>query len=210
MRLYLVRHGETEWNREHRVQGQSDQPLNEAGRRQAEALARAFADRPLAAAYSSPLRRAYDTAQAIARARGLSVQALDELKELHVGVLDGLTFVEMRERYGDFMLRWREDATLRLPGGGETLPDVQARAWPAIERIRQAHGGAQVVVVSHYFLTQVVLCTALGLPLTHFRRLRLGEGSVSVLDFSPDGRARVVALNDSCHLTADAGAAHAS
>ena len=206
--LYLVRHGQTEWNRLHRIQGQSDPPLNETGRTQARALARVFAERPLDAVYSSPLQRARDTAEAIARVHNLSVQTFDELKELNVGALDGVTLVEMRERYGDFLARWRTDASVRLPGGGETLAELQARAWEAIQRIRQAHAGQQVAVVTHSFLTQVVISAVLGLPLDHFRRVRVSEGAVSIMDFSPGGRPRLAAMNDCCHLSASVGSGY--
>ncbi len=206
--LYLVRHGQTEWNRLHRIQGQSDPPLNETGRAQAQALARAFAGRPLDAVYSSPLQRALDTAEAIARAHNLSVQTFDELKELNVGALDGVTLAEMRERHGDFLARWRQDASVRLPGGGETLAELQARAWTILQCISQAHAGHRVAVVTHSFLTQVVVSAVLGLPLDHFRRVRLSEGCISALDFSSNGRPRLAAMNDCCHLTAGAGSGY--
>ncbi|MDO8532247.1 MAG: histidine phosphatase family protein [Dehalococcoidia bacterium] len=213
MLLYLVRHGQTDWNRLHRIQGHSDTPLNETGRAQAQALARTFAEKPLSAVYSSPLRRARDTAEAIARVHrspdesgrhGLSVRTLDELKELQVGALDGVTLTEMRERYGDFLARWRRDASVRLPGGGETLVELQARAWPAIQRIGQVHAGEQVAVVTHSFLMQVVISAVLGLPLDHFRRVRVSEGGVSTVEFSSDSRPRLVAMNDCCHLSVGA------
>ena len=214
--LYLVRHGQTDWNRLHRIQGHSDTPLNETGRAQAQALARTFAEKPLSAVYSSPLRRARDTAEAIARVHGLSVRTLDELKELHVGALDGVTLTEMRERYGDFLARWRQDASVRLPGGGETLVELRARAWPAIQRIGQAQAGQQVAVVTHSFLMQVVISAVLGLPLDHFRRVRLSEGGVSTVELSSDGgpprmagcTARLVTMNDCCHLSASGGSGY--
>mgnify|MGYP001599028211 CR=1 FL=1 len=206
--LYLVRHGQTEWNRLHRIQGQSDPSLNETGRAQARALARTFAGRPLDAVYSSPLQRARDTAESIAQAHNLPVHTFDELKELNVGALDGVTLVEMRERHGDFLARWRRDASVRLPGGGETLAELRARAWAVIERISQAHAGRRVAVVTHSFLTQVVVSAVLGLPLDHFRRVRVSEGCISAVDFSSNGRPRLTTMNDCCHLSASAGSGY--
>lgn len=206
--LYLVRHGQTEWNRLHRIQGQSDPPLNETGRAQALALARTFAGMPLDAVYSSPLQRARDTAESVAQAHNLSIQTFDELKELNVGALDGVTLAEMRERHGDFLARWRRDASVRLPGGGETLAELQARAWAVIERISRAHAGQRVAVVTHSFLTQVVISAVLGLPLDHFRRVRVSEGCISTVEFAFNGRSRLAAMNDCCHLTAGAGSGY--
>jgi len=107
-RVLVIRHGETAWNRESRIQGHIDIPLNDQGRWQAERLAQALADEPLAAIYSSDLQRAFDTAQAIAEATGLDVVADETLRERHFGDMEGLTHDEILARWPVEGRRWRE------------------------------------------------------------------------------------------------------
>jgi probable phosphoglycerate mutase len=135
--LLLARHGETDWNRELRIQGSSDIELNELGREQARALAEDLADVELDAIYASDLRRARDTAEAVASTKGLPVQLDVRLRERAFGSWEGLT---------------REDVAERHPGerhDGESDEEVRARVLAAIEAIAAAHPGEQVLVVSH-------------------------------------------------------------
>jgi broad specificity phosphatase PhoE len=203
MRLILIRHGETESNRERLALGREDVPLNERGRRQAAALATSLAGVPVAAVYSSPLCRAVETARPLAEARGLEVQVEEDLIEMAVGDLEGLSPQEMLERYGDFLREWfsTQAGGLRMPGG-ESLQDVQDRAWAAIERLRERHPEETVVVVTHNFTIHAILCQVLGLPLASFRRLRHDLGAKAVLEVRDD-RAIVISLNDTCHLEAE-------
>jgi len=203
MRLILIRHGETESNRERLALGREDVPLNERGRRQAAALAASLAGVPVAAVYSSPLCRAVETARPLAEARGLGVQVDEDLIEMAVGDLEGLSPQEMLERYGDFLREWfsTQAGSLRMPGG-ESLQDVQDRAWAAIERLRERHPEETVVVVTHNFTIHAMLCQVLGLPLASFRRLRHDLGAKAVLEVRDD-RAIVISLNDTCHLEAE-------
>ncbi|MBI2910476.1 MAG: histidine phosphatase family protein [Chloroflexi bacterium] len=202
LRLILVRHGETEWNRSERVQGSSDVELNERGRAQAEAVARALQSKAVAGVYSSPLKRALQTGRCVAMTCGRPCEIEPGLVELNEGDLEGLTYDEMRSRYVDFMAQWRRDASsVRLPGG-EGLQDLQQRSWDCIARIAARHPDGDVVIVSHNFAITAIICKAIGLPLSHFRRLHLGVGSISVLALS-DGRWVLESLNDTCHLIAD-------
>ena len=200
MRLILARHGETESNRQRLALGRADVPLNDTGRLQAQALARCLQAVPFAAVYSSPLRRAYDTARAIAEAHDLAVEVDDGLVEMDVGEMDGRSLDEMRQRDPDFLRRWLgpEGATLRMPGG-ESLQEVQDRAWDALQRIAERHPEDTVCAVSHNFTIHVLLCRALGLPIADFRRFRHDLAALSVLDLTGD-RAVLVRLNDTCHL----------
>jgi probable phosphoglycerate mutase len=137
--ILLARHGETDWNRERRVQGHSDTPLNETGREQARTLAGALAGEPLDAVYSSDLARARETAEIVAAAHGLEVRTDAELRERNFGSWEGLTDVEIHERHGS---DWsRHD--------GETDEQVRARVLGAVDRIAAAHPGEEVLVVSH-------------------------------------------------------------
>jgi broad specificity phosphatase PhoE len=199
MRIILVRHGETLWNREHRCQGKTDTDLTLLGLKQAEELAQRLGQEQLAAVYSSPLKRARQTAQLIAQLHRLPVEIRAGLREMDQGGLEGKTFVELREEYGEFMERWREDpAGVRLPGG-ESLDELQQRAWAEIERIRQEHPQGQVVVVGHQMAIITIICRFLDISLTHFRRLRQDLASLSILEYGERGPA-LVRLNETNHL----------
>ena len=122
MRLVLVRHGETDWNKTRRIQGISDLELNETGRKQAEALAQALRNEKVEAIYSSPLKRASDTAQAIGRYHAVEIVTLFGLRELDAGEVDGLTYKEMAIQFGDFLEKWIKDCTSVRPPGGCSFP----------------------------------------------------------------------------------------
>ena len=199
LRLILVRHGETHLNRERRIQGINDTPLSEHGRSQAEAAARQLArDLPFKL-YASPIARASETAAIISGALGVPSTAISELREADAGELQGLTGAEMRERFPEFVRLWDEDSgTAQMPGG-ESLTQVQQRAWPALTRISEAHHGETVVAVSHNFVIQTIVCKVLDIPLKHFRRLRQDLGAITRLDV--DGSKWIVAsLNETAHL----------
>ncbi len=207
MRVILVRHGETGANRERLALGRGDPPLSRLGGRQALAVAAAIsgrpAGRPIAAVYSSPLLRAFDTAATIARELGgLAVETVEELAEMDVGDMEGLTSSEMRERFPEFLRLWftPEAGEIRMPGSGESLLDVQARAWEAIERIRDAHEpDATVVAVSHNFALHAIVCRALSIPLADFRRFQQDLASMTTLEFRGP-RTLLTQLNEVCHL----------
>jgi broad specificity phosphatase PhoE len=199
MRLILVRHGETEHNRSNVTLGRADVPLNERGIAQARAVAASFTRRP-ATIYTSPLMRASDTAAMIAQHTGADASPDDELIEMDVGELEHLTYDELRARYPEFLRVWMSDdcTDARMPGG-ETLGEVQARAWRFVERTLAAHGDETVVAVTHNFVILTLVCRTLGLPLGGFRRMRPAVGSKTAIHLSPDG-ARLLWFNDVSHL----------
>lgn len=200
MRLFLVRHGETESNRLGLALGRDDVPLNERGRWQAERLAQALAGEPIAAVYSSPLSRAMETARPVASRHGLEVEPEPGLIEMDIGRAEGLTYAQVRAQFPGLLEAWlgAEGPEHPMPGG-ERLVDVQARAWQAVEGLAARHPDQEVVAVSHNFVILSILVRALGMELASFRRLRHSVGAVSVIDFR-GGRARLIRLNDTCHL----------
>jgi len=199
MRLILVRHGETRWNHENRVVGHTQIGLNINGRQQAARLTGALKDERVSAIYSSTLRRARETAAAIARGHGLGVVTDDALKEVDAGELEGLTFEEVMKRYDDFLQEWMKDnPSLRMPGG-ESMIELQQRAWPAVERIVGEHPDGVVILVSHSLAILSIISGALGMRPSNFRRLRMSLASISVLNFGERG-ASLVLFNDTCHL----------
>jgi broad specificity phosphatase PhoE len=201
MRLVLVRHGETEHNRKQLTLGRFDAPLNERGRAQAEAVAGAFDAAP-DVIYASPLSRALEMAKAIGTRSGASVVIEADLIEMDAGDMEHLTSGELRERHPEFLRAWlsRDVAEARMPGG-ETLREVQERAWALVERWRGERAEGDVVAVTHNFVIRTLVCRALGLPLAEFRRLRHGLAARTVLEIGEDGGALLL-LNDQSHLIA--------
>ena len=200
MHLFLVRHGETEHNRQNLSLGQDDVALNETGLRQAEALGRALSEERLSVVYASPLVRAIRTAEAIAEPYGLEVVIEDGLIEMDVGEMDGLPFADVREKFPGFIERWQgpEGPNERMPGG-ERLVDVCDRADAALSAIVKRHEGERVCLVSHNFVILSLLTQLMGLELTGFRRLRHSVAAIARVEWR-DGGPVVVALNDTCHL----------
>ena len=209
MRLILARDGQTDWNLQRRVQGLSNLGLNETGRRQAEALAQSLKGVKVDAIYTSPLRRAQETARAISRFHQVEVVILDGLKELDVGEVDGMTYEEMSLHHSEFFTKWMADFTsVRLPGGG-TVPELRDQCCAAVQDIvkKQQPGRGEkcgdedkvVVAVTHFFPIMCIICNTLGLDLSYCRRLRLDVASMCTLDFNPE-RAVLVSFNDTCYL----------
>jgi broad specificity phosphatase PhoE len=200
MKFIIVRHGETAWNRERRIQGSaSDTPLSEAGKRQAENLALRLRDEKIQAIYSSPLQRALNTAQAIARYHQLEVTSLASLKEIDVGELEGVLSVELRQRFDEFICRNDHNQEwVKLPGG-ESVGDVQKRAWETIKSIAGQHPAGTAVVVTHYFVIMAIVCQVLNLPLSQMVHLRLSTGTISSFTLDGVDSARLELFNDGCH-----------
>jgi broad specificity phosphatase PhoE len=199
MKLILVRHGETKWNHENRVVGHTGMALNSKGRKQAGLLAQALKDEEVSCIYSSPLKRARETAGTIARVHELHVVTVDALKEVDAGELEGLTFDEVLERYGVFLQEWIKDTpSFRIPGG-ESIAELRERTWPAVQRIVSEHTDEVVIAVSHSLAILSIISSALGMNTSDFSRLRLSVASISVLDFRRHG-VSLALFNDTCHL----------
>jgi broad specificity phosphatase PhoE len=183
-----------------RIQGgSSDTALSEVGKKQVNSLGLALRGVDICAVYSSPLQRAMDTAKAIAEYHNLEVQVEPELRELEVGELEGVTVENVATDFSHFLVKWREgEGSVKLPGG-ESLLDLQTRAWLTVQRISTHHQGT-VVVVSHYFVIVTIICAALGLPPSAIRRFRVGVGSMSALDFKDGLLPCLIMLGDICHL----------
>ena len=201
MILYLIRHGETDWNVERRCQGFSDSPLNETGHRQAEATARHLSNIRVEAIYSSSLGRAYEMARIIAQYHEVSVEGTDALRELNQGEFEGLMLSELVEKHADFLQQWfRDPADLKIPGG-ESMRQLQDRAWAELEKIVTRHDNGNVVVVSHNLCNMALLCRIMKLDLADFRRIQQDVASINMVEFG--GRwphPVVLGLNDTCHL----------
>jgi broad specificity phosphatase PhoE len=135
----------------------------------------------------------------IADAASLSPVHIDDLREADTGELHGLTGVEMREQYPEFMKLWQKDAgTARMPGG-ESLIEVQNRAWDAVTRLHQQHSNETIVAVSHNFTILTIICEVLDMPLNNFRRLKQGLCAITRIEMT-DERHVLLSLNETAHL----------
>jgi broad specificity phosphatase PhoE len=198
-KIILVRHGETAWNKERRIQGyESDIPLSEAGKQQAEALALRLKNEKITAVYSSPLQRALDTAKAIAACHHLAVNTLTSLKEIKVGALEGRLASELLMRFDEFISGNGGEKNPQMPPGGESLEDVQKRAWDTISGLAAQEPQGTLVVVSHYFVILSVICRVLNLPLNQIVRLRLSTGTLSAVSIE-NGNSRLELFNEGSH-----------
>ncbi len=186
MQIVLVRHGATDWNLQGRCQGSTDRELSDAGIRQAEQIATLLRNEEIHAIYSSHLRRARQTAEFISQPHELPVLIEEELRELDHGELEGLTFNEIKNRYSDFLTRWRsEPADIQVPGG-ERLADVSERAWAGLNEIVRRHADAErILVVSHNFPILGIVCRITGTHLNDYRTFHLDPCGVTRL--SHDG-----------------------
>jgi broad specificity phosphatase PhoE len=199
-RIVLVRHGQTAWNREVRFRGQADLELDESGLKQAEATGRYVAARwPVVAVYASPLRRAMQTAEAIAGAQGLTAQPLAGLLDINFGAWQGLSPDEVSQRYPDLYQAWVEAPHTVCAPGGERLDDVRSRVVSALEDVIARHPAQSVALVSHTAVNRVLLCAVLGWGNDHFWRLGQETCAVNVFD-AENGIFTIQLLNDTCHL----------
>jgi probable phosphoglycerate mutase len=203
-RVLAVRHGETAWNVDARIQGQLDVPLNETGRWQAARLARALEDEPIAAIYSSDLARAHETALALARVARVPVIDEPGLRERGFGRFEGLTFAEIESRWPEEALRWRRREIDFGPGGGETLRTFHERCTATAARIAAAHAGQTIALVAHGGVMDCLYRAALRIELSAPRTWALGNASINRLLYTGAGAFTLVGWSDSLHLESDA------
>ena len=201
IRLLLVRHGATAWNRQGRYQGQSDMPLDEMGMQQALALRSRMAREEIDAIYASDLQRAWQTASVIVARHGLGVRPEPRLREIDFGVWDGLTYGQIERRYPEALATWVADPLNTAPHGGENLGQVTARVRSALDDVARVHAGQTVVVVAHGGSLQVLLCLALGLVPQARWQFRLSAASLSELHLYDKG-AVLTCLSNCSHLGA--------
>ena len=198
--VLLIRHGQTSWNKQKRFLGRTDIPLDAEGRLQASLVGRSLAHVPLAGLYSSPLSRAWETAEAISAACNIPIQSVDALTELNQGVLEGHHGAVLQEEYREFFDAWRDDPThVRVPGG-ETLAECHQRASKAIHAILATHTpGPPVALVSHRMTIGGLICEAMERPLRDNLKIEQRNTAVNFLGYR-SGKLSLHRLNDATHL----------
>ena len=183
--IILARHGETEWNAEELFRGRVDVDLNETGIREAELLAEHLSYMTIAAVYSSPLKRALQTAEMIARHHDVKVEVSPQLIDLDYGEWQGLSHETVRDRYGQLYHEWLNNPQLVKMPAGESLDDVRRRAISLVEDIT-AKAEDTVVLVSHRVVHKVLICALLALDISHFWNIRIDTAGISVFAYEDD------------------------
>lgn len=200
-RLCVIRHGETAWNAEGRVQGQTDVPLSATGEAQALALAAALAGERFGALYASDLARVRQTAAPAARALGLAPRLEAALRERHYGKFETLTYTEARERFPQDFARFKAKEPDYDFETGESLARFNARALACVAAIAQRHAGEQVLVFTHGGVLEMVRRHALGMGLAAPRDFEIPNAAINWIEVSGEGW-RVQAWAETGHLDA--------
>ena len=198
-RIIAIRHGETAWNVDTRIQGHLDIPLNDPGLWQARQLARALADEPVAAIYTSDLQRARATAQALADTTGAPLTPEPDLRERSFGHFQGRTFAQIEAELPEDALRWRKRDPHYAPEGGESLTSLRTRIDSTVHRLAARHPGELVVLVAHGGVLDVIYRLATGQEIQAPRTWQLANAAINRLLWTPQGLS-LVGWADTQHL----------
>ena len=201
-RIIAIRHGETAWNVDTRIQGQLDIALNAAGRWQASRLAEVLKGEPIAAIYASDLARAWETAQYVGRSVDLEVIKEEALRERGFGEFEGKTFAEIEAQLPDQSLRWRQRDPDFAPAGGESLTALRERVVEATVRLAERHQGELIALVAHGGVMDVLYRAATRLDIQAPRTWTLGNAAINRLLWTPGGLS-LVGWADMQHLDSE-------
>lgn len=198
-RILAVRHGQTAWNREARIQGHTDIALNEHGQWQARQLANALRDEAIAACYASDLSRAHETAVAVATLHQLPVQVHTGLRERCFGDFEGRTWTELEAAHPSETLAWRKRVPEFAPPGGESLLQLRERVVKTVTDLAAKHPGEQVLMVAHGGVLDILYRAATRLELQAPRSWELPNTAINRLLWTPEGLT-LVGWADTLHL----------
>lgn len=202
-RIIAIRHGETTWNVDARIQGHLDIPLNATGQQQAARMALALSHEPISAIYASDLSRAWETAQHLGRARQIEVMPEKGLRERHFGEFEGRTFAEIEATSPAHAQRWRKREPDFAPPGGESLLDLKHRVEEAATRLAERHPGELIAMVGHGGVMDVLYRAATRVHIQAPRTWALGNTAINRLLWTPEGFT-LVGWADTRHLDDDA------
>jgi broad specificity phosphatase PhoE len=202
--VYVIRHGETAWNRKSVFRGRRDVPLDRRGALQAGLTAAALSGVELSGVYSSPLRRAVQTARRIAAPRGLDVTILPELTDMDFGDWEGRSHEQVARIDPEGLARWMQRPERSRAPNGESLAMARLRARAGLKRAIRENPGGTAVLVTHRVLCKLLLCEALGIGNEHFWAIRQDVCGISAIRCE-GGRLALLKLNDTCHLKGEGG-----
>lgn len=198
-RFLLIRHGETQWNKDMLCMGHTDIPLSKAGIRQAECLAERLKTWKIDAVYASDLSRAYGTAEIIARSHNLPVGKLSALRELNFGEWEGCTYAQVEERDPAGLKEWWGDIKNNRVPGGETFDELRQRAMAGLQQLVERHPEQTVAVVSHGGTIKAILCHIVGSDIRNHWRFKQDNAALNIVEFYPEGGI-ICRMNDTEHL----------
>jgi probable phosphoglycerate mutase len=199
--VYLVRHGQTAWNKEEIFRGRTDVPLDQTGLIQAELAGQYFKGMEIHAIYSSPLSRAWQTAQKIAQIHQLKVEPLEGIIDMSFGDWEGHAHQEIRQMDNETYRQWIDSPHMVKLPGGESLDDVRGRTMAALEEVLRKHSEKTLVLVSHRVVCKVLICSILGLDNSHFWQIAQDTTAINLIQYKK-GKYILSLMNETCHLKA--------
>ena len=198
-KIFLVRHGESQWNVLKKIQGQQDVPLTDRGMKQANLIGNRLVHERIDRIYSSDLKRAYDTAEIIGKRLSLNVIPTKEFREIDFGIWEGMSNDEMHTEYYNELCLWRKEPEKLKVEGAESLRELQLRAMAAVNKIINNEVGDNILIVSHSATLKTIILGLLNMDLAYFKNLTLGNVSLSIVENRDYNRVMKV-LNDTCHI----------
>ncbi len=198
-RIYLIRHGQSEWNKSNKIQGQHDTKLTELGKNQAMLLGNSLINENIDIIYTSDLTRAYDTAEIISNIINKPLIASNLIREINFGVWEGLTSNEVKENYKDEYNIWLKEPDKLNIQGLERLEDLQKRAMTFMNRIVQENSNKNIAIVSHGAILKTIILGLLDIEISHYKNISLSNVSLSIIEYR-DFNKVLKLLNDTSHL----------
>lgn len=199
-KIYLVRHGETEWNREGRSQGcGNDIPLSELGLMQAKAIGNRLKNEKIDLFFSSSLKRAFQTANEIARYHNKEVIMYREFMEISFGEWEGMRFNEIKEKYLDIYKIWRDTPHIAKVPGAESLLEIKERSMPKLMEILNSNEDKNILIVSHGITIKVLIASIMGIDLANLHKIRQDNTALNIFEYNNNSFCTHL-LNDTCHL----------
>jgi len=198
-RVILIRHGQTVWNKGDRFRGQIDLDLDDVGLRQAQAIASHVSYWPVSHLFSSPLKRAWQTAQAVGDLMGLETQQFDGFNDINYGQWQGRTPDEVAAEQPALYRQWRTQPDLVTFPQGESLDQIRIRATAALEELLTRYTGETMVIVSHKVVCKLLVLHVLGLDNSHFWNVEQDNGAINIFE-ARNNMLLAALINDTCHL----------
>lgn len=199
-RIYLVRHGETLWNKDLRYQGHRDIPLSEVGLAQAEKISARLAAEKLDVIYASDLSRAMETARIIARPHNLPIKTEPRLKETNFGLWEGLTYKELNEQFPEDMNGWRTNPRDTKIPGGESLAEVMLRCKEGMDALIKENLNRTILLVAHGGIIRMIIAEILGMDINSYWKIKQDNVALNIIEYYGEDRAILCLLNDINHL----------
>ena len=198
-RLFLTRHGESEWNVLKKIQGQQNVALTDWGRSQARLIGERLIDERIHSIFSSDLDRAYDTARIIADILNIDVHPMPELREINFGKWEGVSYEDMNTISSEEILTWRKTPEKLNVDGAETLKELQTRAMSAVDKIMDTSDRADILLVSHSATLKTIILKLLDMKLSNFKNITLNNAGLTIIEFRDYNRVLTL-LNDTNHM----------